>query len=101
MDAPAILYRRIEGIDPGTHGARDVIVAEGPLIIMAYALLGFSVLHAITRHVGGRTFILTGAYLVAMIIGWPVLVMTMLGLADAIFDFRKRAGAGNPPPTTT
>jgi hypothetical protein len=84
---------------PGLVGTLGGIVAAA--LIMAYAILGFSVLHAITRRVGGRSFILTGAYLAAMIIGWPLLVMTLLGLADAIFDFRKRAGAGHPPPTTT
>ena len=39
MDAPAVLHRRIEEIDPATHRMRDVIVAEGPLVIMAYGLL--------------------------------------------------------------
>jgi hypothetical protein len=83
---------------PGLAGTMGGIVAAA--LIMAYAILGFSVLHAITRNVGGRSFILTGAYLAVLIIGWPVLAMTLLGLADAIFDFRKRAGAGTPPATT-
>ncbi len=68
---------------------------------MAYAIAGFAVLHAITRNVGGRAFILAGAYLAVLVIGWPVLALTLLGLADAIFDFRKRVGAGTPPATTS
>jgi hypothetical protein len=83
---------------PGLVGTMGGIVASA--LIMAYAILGFSVLHAITRNVGGRAFILSGAYLAALVIGWPVLAMTLLGLADAIFDFRKRIGVGTPPATT-
>jgi hypothetical protein len=83
---------------PGLIGTLGGIVASA--LIMAYAILGFAVLHAITRHVGGRPFILTGAYLSVLVIGWPVLAMTLLGLADSIFDFRKRVGAGTPPATT-
>ncbi len=83
---------------PGLAGTMGGIVAAA--MIMAYAILGFAVLHAITRNVGGRSFILAGAYLAILVIGWPVLAMTLLGLADAIFDFRKRVGAGSPPATT-
>ena len=43
---------------------------------------------------------IVAAALAVIAIGWPVLAMTLLGLADAIFDFRKRAGAANPPATT-
>lgn len=83
---------------PGLAGTMGAVVTAA--LIMAYAILGFAVLHAITRNVGGRSFILAGAYLAVVAIGWPVLAMTLLGLADAIFDFRKRAGAANPPATT-
>jgi hypothetical protein len=83
---------------PGLIGTLGGIVASA--LFVAYAILGFAVLHAITRHVGGRPFILTGAYLAVLVIGWPALGMTLLGLADSIFDFRKRAGAGTPPATT-
>ncbi len=83
---------------PGMVGTVGGIVAAA--LIMAYAILGFSVLHAITRNVGGRTFILTGAYLAVLVIGWPVLVLTLFGLADAIFDFRNRVSVGGPPATT-
>jgi hypothetical protein len=80
---------------PGMVGTVGGIVSAA--LIMAYAIVGFAVLHSITRNIGGRTFILTGAYLAALVIGWPVLAMTLLGLADAIFDFRKRVGGGSPP----
>jgi hypothetical protein len=84
---------------PGLVGTIGGIVAAA--LIMAYAIMGFAVLHSITRNVGGRSFILAGAYLAVLVIGWPVLALTLLGLADAIFDFRSRVRAGAPPPTTT
>jgi hypothetical protein len=84
---------------PGLVGTMGGIVSAA--LIMAYAIAGFAVLHAITRHVGGRSFILAGAYLAVLVIGWPVLALTLLGLADAIFDFRSRVGAGAPPTTTS
>lgn len=83
---------------PGLVGTIGGVITTA--LAMAYAILGFSVLHAITRRATGRTFILTGAYLVVLVIGWPVLVMTLLGLADSIFDFRRRFGASGPPATT-
>jgi hypothetical protein len=84
---------------PGLAGTMGGIVSAA--LIMAYAIAGFAVLHSITRNIGGRSFILAGAYLAVLVIGWPVLALTLLGLADAIFDFRKRVGAGAPPTTTS
>ena len=83
---------------PGLVGTVGGIVSAA--LVIAYAIVGFAVLHSITRNVGGRPFILTGAYLAVMVIGWPVLALTLLGLADAIFDFRKRIGGGTPPAPT-
>jgi hypothetical protein len=83
---------------PGLVGTVGGVVSAA--LIMAYAIAGFAVLHSITRNVGGRPFILTGAYLAVLVIGWPVLALTLLGLADAIFDFRKRIGVGSPPAPT-
>ena len=83
---------------PGLVGTVGGVVSAA--LIMAYAIAGFAVLHSITRNVGGRPFILTGAYLAVLVIGWPVLALTLLGLADAIFDFRKCIGGGSPPAPT-
>lgn len=83
---------------PGLIGSVGGIVAAA--LMMAYGLLGFAVLHAITRATGGRLFILTGTYIAVLFIGWPIIVLTLLGVADAIFDFRNRVGAGKPPALT-
>ena len=58
---------------------------------MAYAILGFAVLHAITRGIDGRPFMLGGIYAAVIVFGWPMLVMSLLGLADTAFDLRGRA----------
>jgi hypothetical protein len=83
---------------PGTIGMVGGIVSGA--FIMAYAMLGFAVLHEITRNIGIRPLVLIGAYFVVMAAVWPVFFMTMLGLADSIFDFRKSNAAGQPPATT-
>jgi hypothetical protein len=65
---------------------------------MAYAILGFAVLHMITRGMGSRPFALGGVYAAVIVFGWPVLVMSLLGLADTAFDFRGRAARRRGPP---
>ena len=66
---------------------------------MAFAVLGFAVLHAITRGMSNRVVLLAGTYAAALVLGWPVLVMTILGLADTMFDFRGRLASKRGPPT--
>jgi hypothetical protein len=84
---------------PGLVGTVGGIVTSA--LVLAYAVLGFAVLHTITRSMGGRGFILWGAYF-ALAFFWPTIILaTLLGLADAIFDFRNRAaGPGQPPART-
>ncbi len=84
---------------PGLVGTVGGIVTAA--LVLAYAILGFAVLHAITRPLGGRTFILVGAYF-ALAFFWPTIILaTLFGIADAIFDFRNRnAGPGQPPART-
>ncbi len=65
---------------------------------MAYALMGFAVLHAITRGMRSRPFMLGGAYVAVIIFGWPVIVMSLLGLADTALDFRGRVLRRRGPP---
>jgi hypothetical protein len=70
----------------------------GAALLMAYGILGFAVLHAITRGMGGRPVALGGAYAAVIFFGWPVLAMSALGLADSAFDFRGRAARRRQPP---
>jgi hypothetical protein len=68
-------------------------------LLMAFAILGFAVLHAITRGMSSRVFVLAGVYVAALIIGWPVLAMSILGLAEAAFDIRGRVARKRGPPS--
>jgi hypothetical protein len=80
---------------PGMLGMVGSIVS-GALII-AYALLGLSILHDVTRPLGDRVFILSAVYLILFVF-WPASVLlAMFGVADSIFDFRKSAPGGGPP----
>jgi hypothetical protein len=60
-------------------------------LLMAYAVLGFAVLHAVTRGMNSRPLTLGGTYAAVLMFGWPVLALSMLGLADTAFDLRGRA----------
>jgi hypothetical protein len=68
-------------------------------VLMAYAVQGFAVLHAITRGRSNRGVALGGAYATIIVFGWPVLGMSLLGLADTFFDVRARFTAKRGPPT--
>jgi hypothetical protein len=67
-------------------------------LLMAYAIIGFAVLHAITRGMGSRGFALGGAYAAVVVFGWPVLGMSLLGLADTAFNVRDRFATKRGPP---
>ena len=74
----------------------------GASLLMAYAILGFAVVHVITRSLGGRPFLIGGIYVSVVVFGWPILVMALLGLAEAAFNLRGRpARKQNPPPSAT
>jgi hypothetical protein len=71
--------------------------------LIAYAVLGFSAIHGASRAFPARMLVLTGIWLIVFLLGWPILLVMMIGLADTVFDFRRRFGGGgaNPPPNTT
>lgn len=80
---------------PGIVGISGGVLAAS--LLMAYAILGFAVLHAVTRGMTSRPFTLGGVYVTVIVFGWPVLVMSMLGLADTAFDLRSRTARRRPP----
>jgi hypothetical protein len=67
-------------------------------LLMAFAILGFAVLHAITRGMKARIIVLTGLYAAAAVFGWPVLAMALLGLAESILNIRSRVAGRRGPP---
>jgi len=72
-------------------------------LLMAYAITGFAVLHTVTQAFSGRVFVLGAAYAATLFIGWPLLGMIGLGLADAVFGIRQAywTRRGPPPMPTT
>lgn len=81
---------------PGTVGLAAALPAASLLI--AYAVLGFAVLHGITRHLPSRGAVLFGVYAAVAVFGWPVLLLTLLGLIDTALDLRGRVAATRGPP---
>jgi hypothetical protein len=67
-------------------------------LMMAYALIGFAVLHTLTLAMKSRALWLSGIYAVVLVFGWPAVAMVGLGLADAIFGFRERYLQRKAPP---
>jgi hypothetical protein len=97
--APALMAVAIAGTFlSGILGTVASILAAS--LSMAYGFLGFAVLHAITRNAKPRGILLGTAYAAVVVFGWPILLVAMLGLADAIFNFRGRV-AGIPPVSRT
>ena len=68
-------------------------------LMMAYALIGFAVLHTLTLALKSRALWLGCAY--AIVVGVRLArcsAMVALGLADAVFGLRQRYLQGRPPP---
>jgi hypothetical protein len=80
---------------PGILGSIAGVVAA--CLLIAYAVLGLAVLHAITRGLRGRAVMLGGTYVLLSFFGWPVLLITLLGLADSALDIRRRMPKPPPP----
>lgn len=70
-------------------------------LFIAYGVLGFAVLHDITRGIGSRGFVIGGVYAAVLVFGWPMLVLCLLGLADTIIGLRARVARKRGPPTVT
>jgi hypothetical protein len=68
-------------------------------LFMAYGVLGFAVLHAVTLGINSRAFVLGGVYAAVIVFGWPVLALCLLGLFDSVFDVRARIARRRGPPS--
>ena len=68
-------------------------------LLMVFAILGFAVLHAVTRGMRSRVIALIAAYAGVIVFGWPILGMALLGIADTAFNFRGRAAPTGGPPS--
>jgi hypothetical protein len=96
--APTLLAAAAAGtFVPGLVGMIAAVFAT--TLLMAYAMIGLAVLHAVTRGLSGRGFVLGSLYGAIFVFGWPMLLMSLLGLTDAALDLRARAAARGRPPS--
>jgi hypothetical protein len=66
-------------------------------LTMAFAIVGFTVLHTMTRHMRGRAAVLSGVYGVVVLLIWPLVIMTLIGVAETLFGLRARTSRPGPP----
>lgn len=84
------------GFTDGLAGIATRTVAAA--LLVAYALTGLAVVHTLTLALKSRAFWLCCTYVLVTVIVWPILAMMVLGVADAIFGFRRRYLQKRPPP---
>jgi len=70
----------------------------GASLLMAYAILGFAVVHSISRNLASRALVIGGTYAIVIAFGWPIIAMTVLGLIETMFNIRGRVGLKSGPP---
>ncbi len=70
-------------------------------LMMVYAMTGFATLHTLLQTFGPRNFILGSVYAATLFIGWPLIGMMSLGVADAIFGIRQNYWMRRGPPAPT
>ena len=81
----------------GMLGIVGGIVAAS--LLLAYGVLGFAVLHAITQGMSARPLVLSITYAGVFLLGWPTLALCLLGLIDTAIGLRGRVSAKRGPPT--
>ncbi len=67
-------------------------------LLLAFGVHGFAVLHTITQGMSIRTLVLSLAYAAVILLGWPILVLCLLGLIDTAIDLRGRVARKRGPP---
>jgi Predicted membrane protein (DUF2232) len=67
-------------------------------LTLAFALVGFAVMHTLSRHMRGRTIMLSGAYGCVVLLIWPLVVMTLIGVAETLLGLRARSSRHGSPP---
>jgi len=83
---------------PGMIGVVAGVLAS--MLLLAYALVGFAVIHSVTRGLQSRPGLLAGSY-ATLILGWPLVLIAVVGIADSAMDLRtwvaRRRGLPPPP----
>jgi hypothetical protein len=80
---------------PGLPGLLAIGLAGA--LLFAYALQGLAVIHVSTRNVPLRNLLLITIYLGILLLGWVVIVVAIIGLAEPLLGLRQRANRRGPP----
>ena len=99
--APAILAAALIGLWlPEFAGL--IAASFAASLITVFAIIGLAVMHAITRGIASRPLMLGGLYIsIVPLAGLPLLLASLLGLAESILNIRARVAASRAPPPTT
>ena len=75
-----------------TLGGTARFLGINVMIVLAvpFCLAGLAVLHTIARRFPRPAFLLVTFYVLAGVFGWPLLLVTLLGLLDASLGLRRR-----------
>ena len=84
---------------PGLVGLIASILCA--VLFMAYAILGFCVIHGATRTRAFRGPVLAAVWISVFFFAWPILLIAIVGLADGFIDFRTRFAPPAPPKLPT
>lgn len=79
------------------------IIATGfaGAFLVAYIIMGLTVLHTVIRYSSMSSFLLLILYLSIIFIGWTSLLVAMVGLGEPIFRLREKARFRHQPPGST
>lgn len=66
-----------------------LFAALAAIVLSAYFLLGLAIIHAISRDWNARGFFLAGLYFLIFMMAWVIIPVSLMGLLDTRFDFRK------------
>jgi uncharacterized protein YybS (DUF2232 family) len=67
-------------------------------LLFAYTLQGLAVIHVYSRGIPLRSLLLATIYLAILFLGWVVIVVAIIGLAEPSLGLRRRAARGGQPP---
>jgi hypothetical protein len=82
---------------PGFVGVLGLALAGA--LVSVFALQGLAFVHDTSRQRPGRTLLLSGIYVFAVIVSSVVMpLLAILGLVDVAFSLRSRMGPGKPGP---
>jgi hypothetical protein len=96
--APAILAVCLVGLWLPEF-ASFIAASFAASLITVFTFVGLAVMHAITRGIASRPLMLAVLYIsIVPLAGLPLLLASLLGLAESVLNIRARVAASRPPP---